>query len=243
MNRLNKLGFKYAGEWSFDKGLLKIDLNEMKERKNVLYAFVVSGEVKYIGKTLQKLSQRMVGYKTPGKSQTTIIKNNSFIHDHLLKDEIVEIYVLPDNGMLSYGGYQLNLAAGLEDALIVSIDPPWNGKQQKSQSKNIILEENKKENNQFIANVGKDHFKVGHFNVPKSHSLLFGNHDEEVLIHLSKHLTITGKINRTAQSKTKSPRIYGSKGLKEWYKTNNLLYKQILVTVLNENEVSIDLVK
>jgi hypothetical protein len=243
MNRLSKLGFEYAGEWSIQNKILKIDLNHMKERKNVLYSFVVSGQVKYIGKTLQKLSQRMVGYKTPGKSQSTNIKNNNYIHNHFIKDEIVEIHVMPDDGKLSYGGYQLNLAAGLEDALILAIDPPWNGKQRKNESKNIVVDEWSEKENQFLANVGKNHMEAGHFNVPVSHSMLFGEHDEEITIHIDKYPSIKGKINRNAQSKTRSPRIYGYKGLREWYKKHNLLYKQIIVTVLNKNEISIDTLK
>ena len=38
----------------------------------------------------------------------------------------VEIYVLPDNGLMHYGGFHLNLAAGLEDSLIRDLEPPWN---------------------------------------------------------------------------------------------------------------------
>jgi hypothetical protein len=41
--------------------------------------------------------------------------------------QAVEVYVLPDSGLLYYGGFHVNLAAGLEDALIDSLDPPWNG--------------------------------------------------------------------------------------------------------------------
>jgi hypothetical protein len=39
----------------------------------------------------------------------------------------VDIYALPDNGLLHYGRFHVNLAAGLEDDLIRVIDPPWNG--------------------------------------------------------------------------------------------------------------------
>jgi hypothetical protein len=39
----------------------------------------------------------------------------------------VAIYVLPDNGLLYYGGFHVNLAAGLEDSLVRELQPPWNG--------------------------------------------------------------------------------------------------------------------
>jgi hypothetical protein len=39
----------------------------------------------------------------------------------------VEIYIFRDMGLLHFGGFHLNLAAGLEDSLVVELDPPWNG--------------------------------------------------------------------------------------------------------------------
>jgi hypothetical protein len=38
----------------------------------------------------------------------------------------VEIYALPDNGLLRYGGFHVNLAAGLEDSIVRDLNPPWN---------------------------------------------------------------------------------------------------------------------
>lgn len=38
----------------------------------------------------------------------------------------MEIHVLPDNGLLYYGGFHVNLAAGLEDSLVATIRPVWN---------------------------------------------------------------------------------------------------------------------
>jgi hypothetical protein len=34
--------------------------------------------------------------------------------------------VLPDNGLLRFGGFHLNLAAALEDSLINDLRPRWN---------------------------------------------------------------------------------------------------------------------
>jgi 5-methylcytosine-specific restriction protein A len=45
----------------------------------------------------------------------------------LAKGQEVEAYILPDNGLLRYGAFHLNLAAGLEDSLIRELNPAWNG--------------------------------------------------------------------------------------------------------------------
>ena len=42
------------------------------------------------------------------------------------KDSVIEIHALPDNGLLYYGGFHVNLAAGLEDNLIKILKPEWN---------------------------------------------------------------------------------------------------------------------
>ncbi|MFP4436148.1 MAG: GIY-YIG nuclease family protein [Chloroflexaceae bacterium] len=94
---------------------------------NVLYAFVVDETPYYIGKTTQPLHKRMAGYRNPGPSQSTNIKNKQHICTALLQGKSVKIYVLPDNGLLHYGGFHVNLAAGLEDSLVRELEPPWNG--------------------------------------------------------------------------------------------------------------------
>jgi hypothetical protein len=36
------------------------------------------------------------------------------------------VYAPPDNGLLHYSGFHVNLAAGLEDSLVATIKLPWN---------------------------------------------------------------------------------------------------------------------
>lgn len=81
----------------------------------------------YIGKTVQPLNKRMTGYKTPGPTQSTNINNHNRISACLNQAKTVEIFVLPDNGLLRNGGFHVNLAAGLEDSLVRDLAPPWNG--------------------------------------------------------------------------------------------------------------------
>ena len=69
----------------------------------------------------------MRGYRSPSATQLTNVRNNRSVLDALGLGATVEIYVLPDNGLLYYGGFHINLAAGLEDSLIRELRPPWNG--------------------------------------------------------------------------------------------------------------------
>lgn len=127
IERLKAMGFRLAGTCHLHEERLAFRFNELSNCKNVLYSFVADGEVMYIGKTVSRLRQRMSGYRSPGPTQTTNIRNNQKLCALLDAGKTVEIFVLPDNGLLYYGGFHVNLAAGLEDSLIRELRPPWNG--------------------------------------------------------------------------------------------------------------------
>ncbi|WP_210392575.1 GIY-YIG nuclease family protein [Variovorax sp. PAMC 28711] len=124
MNRLLEIGFEPAGNWFNDAGKLRVELTRHSAQKNILYAFVCDGVVMYVGKTVRMLATRMSGYRNPGKTQTTNISNNRRLLDALDAGSAVEILALPDNGLLHYGRFHLNLAAALEDDIIRVLDPP-----------------------------------------------------------------------------------------------------------------------
>jgi hypothetical protein len=84
------------------------------------------GIVLYVGKTVQPLKKRMYGYQNPGPTQSTNIKGNKNIGDLLAGRKQVEIYALPDNGLLHFGVFHINLAAGLEDSIVKMLFPEWN---------------------------------------------------------------------------------------------------------------------
>ena len=92
----------------------------------VLYAFIHHDHVLYVGKTTQTFTKRMMGYKNPGPTQYTNIKNNANIKALLQQTECIDIYALEDMGLMRYGDFQINLAAGLEDDLIKVFQPEWN---------------------------------------------------------------------------------------------------------------------
>lgn len=120
------MGFRQVGEWTLDSGKVQFTLDAAASARNVLYAFISEDAVMYIGKTVQTLKQRMNGYKKPAPTQSTNIKCNQFITETLTINLPIAIYALPDNGLLFYGGFHVNLAAGLEDNLVSSLKPTWN---------------------------------------------------------------------------------------------------------------------
>ena len=127
MNRLLKIGFQLAGHWLLVDGELTLQLVRHASQTNVLYAFCVDGDVKYVGKTTRSLATRMYGYKKPGSSQATNQRNNRSIREHLTNGAAVDIFALPDNGLLHYRDFHVNLAAGLEDCIISTLQPERNG--------------------------------------------------------------------------------------------------------------------
>jgi hypothetical protein len=126
LDRLIDMGFKRAGIWELNGDKIKYNLESCSDLKNVLYSFVCDNSVMYIGKTTQLLKKRMYGYQNPNLTQSTNIKGNKFITELVSSGKVVEIYALPDNGLLHYGGFHVNIAAGLEDNLVSALKPVWN---------------------------------------------------------------------------------------------------------------------
>jgi len=100
LNRLIDMGFVECGEWVVAEDQLVSKLLKCADNQNVLYAFVVDDAVMYIGKTVQSLRSRMQGYRTPGQTQLTNVRNNQNLRNALISGRRVAIYVLPDNGLL-----------------------------------------------------------------------------------------------------------------------------------------------
>jgi hypothetical protein len=108
---------------------------------NCLYAFCCGNGVLYIGKTTKTLSKRFVGYCDPGNGRATNWKCHQKIRALLHADKSVRILVLPSHSHLSWGGFEINLAAGLEDALVKAFNPPWNGSNKNPLTETTINEE------------------------------------------------------------------------------------------------------
>lgn len=126
MNSLLDIGFRKVGAWSQHGSGIQYTLDECADARNILYCFVCEQTVLYVGKTVRPLKMRMYGYQNPGPTQSTNIKGNNNISDLLADGKQVEIFALPDNGLLHFGEFHINLAAGLEDSIVKTLNPLWN---------------------------------------------------------------------------------------------------------------------
>lgn len=127
MNRLQGIGFERVGRWLLNNEVLDFEIDHFANKTNILYAFICSGAVKYVGKSTKSLQTRMGQYRNPGTDQKTNIGNHKRLLDALRSGKRVEIFALPDNGLIKYGPFHVNIAAALEDDIIRQIDPEWNG--------------------------------------------------------------------------------------------------------------------
>jgi hypothetical protein len=229
--RLINLGFQKVGLWRLDQGNISYALDSNSNTDNLLYAFICEEAVTYIGKTTQTLNKRMKGYLKPGKTQSTNIKNNSNIASVLKGGKTVDIFILSDNGLLQYGGFHLNLAAGLEDSLISSVKPIWNdnGKNSKAtvtstcgqlSSSSAGQQSLSNHDLQFEISLCETNLKQGIINIPIRYSnKLRGDKEFIEIICGPNNEAIKGQINRTANTNS-SPRIMGRIALADWFKNN-----------------------
>lgn len=246
MNRLLTIGFINVGLWKLNEGAdLKYFLISNHQTKNILYAFVSNGIIKYIGKTIMPLTMRMKGYQNPGPSQSTNIRVNKEISNLLSTGQPVDIFILVDNGLLKYGNFRINLAAGLEDTLINEIGPSWNyaGKNKIEEDKvskqeNLTTIQNQLSysapiSDTFEISLGKAYYNMGFFNVKQAYSEMFGADKSIIEIQLGENPenTIKAYINRTAQQNG-TPRIMGGKTLADWIKSNFKLNEILIVDIL-----------
>lgn len=228
----------------------------MSSKQNILYAFVCDGEVKYIGKTKTTLSSRMNGYRSPGATQTTNLRNHSNIKALLELGGSVDVLALPDDGLLHYGRFHLNLAAGLEDDLIRVINPEWNGGRVELQSSvtpewevaDVVVNTRSEElrpnappggspTAEFEVTLHTTYYQQGFFNVRAAHQALFGGDGEPLEIFVAgEPEPITGMINRTANTNG-TPRIMGGRHLRDWFYGSTKEKGQIYVEVMTPNSI------
>lgn len=234
MKELTKIGFEKVGEWKLENENLIYSLNKDCSSKNIIYSFISENEIKYIGKSVKSISQRLYGYKKPNKSQRTNYRINELIIEELKSEIKIEIYLFIDNVGLSYRGHEINLSAGLEDNLIAEFSPKWNSmgksimKVKKTEIKQkeeipflrLIYNDNEFEK-KFVVVLGKKYFNDGFFNVRVKHSNLFGEDLSKIKIQLGENPLnyCIGKINRTANNNN-TPRIFAGKEYKKWIQEN-----------------------
>ena len=132
---LEGIGFLNLAQWKILNEKKLQDVGDDPEAwkgligsKRALYAFCLGEQVLYIGKTARSVAKRFVGYRDPGKTQETNKKCHREIRKLLKQQKTVRILVFPDTSLLHWAAFKINLAAGLEDALVAHFDPKLNGK-------------------------------------------------------------------------------------------------------------------
>ena len=244
MQRLLDIGFEHAGRWYIKDGLLELEITRFATQANVLYAFIADGEIKYIGKTVTPLATRMRGYRRPHARQSTNVRNHAAVRDLLASGADIELFVLPDNGLMHYGKFHLNLAAGLEDSLIKVIAPPWNGghaedpKEQFEDVDQPVETALPAPSASFAVTLGATYYAKGFFNVGVSSSNLLGGEGEKIEIHMGEHDgVVTGYISRKANPGTLAPRVYGSAELRDWFQANFEKGDEVVADVLSPTSI------
>lgn len=124
LQQLKTMGFRKIGEWKFEKDRLSFCVSHHYESANILYGFICQGSLVYLGKTDRPLEKHFWDVKYIEDSEGSRL--DELIIKALLAGKPVEIHALPDNGLLYFGGFQVNLADGLFDSMILELGPAWN---------------------------------------------------------------------------------------------------------------------
>lgn len=251
MHRLLRIGFQSVGYW--EPHPKKADgltyyLRTAAPHPHTLYAFVLDGEVKYVGKTTRTLAARMDNYvRGPGepepgnkrsipspKARSTNARVGRAILDALRQGAMVEIYALPDVELHRYGDFHLNLAAGLEDSIIAVLQPEWNGgkKSRIDGMENVVDTPAVLPQPEPIpaidgdpvkvlrVKVGATYFDKGFFNVGVEGTDVLGADGQTIELYCGKAtVPLLGTINRRANLNG-TPRIFGGKALRDWIHAN-----------------------
>jgi len=261
MKRLFEIGFAPAGYWRLEGDVLRLELTNMIEHRNVLYAFISDDDVLYVGKTTKTLRRRMASYLKPGSTtQSTNIRNNAAITGLLRAGKPVEILALPDLGLHRLGEFRINYAAALEDSIIQTLAPPWNGR--RSQTESVLwggteeddAADEELEGNPEIAQVGDalsacppafsfvlqpTYLKSGFFNVTMENQHLFPQESGSLDIYCGpERYLVKGRFDRTANT-NRTPRVHGFTPLRDWFQRNYESMQSVTVTVLGSSAIEI----
>jgi len=246
MDRLLKIGFKKMGEWHAADGGLRYELDSVAPHPHTLYAFVVDGDVKYVGKTTQSLGGRLNSYAKPARTQATNLRNHASIRAAIEAGSVVLIYALPDEELHHYGVFHLNLAAGLEDSIIRTLKPEWNGGrkvlQEEEEAEELIVAAPAAILGAFDVILQPTYWGKGFFNTGVAGSPMLGGDGQTIEIYRGDHsVPVLGTINRTANGNG-SPRIFGGKALREWFQRDVPEGAAMRVSVLSPTAIRLSLI-
>ena len=108
MDDLIDIGFKRAGCWTHVDGKLRLQLDQLQPACPALYAFIIERNVKYVGKTIRSVSQRLSGYLKPGPTQRTNERVRRRILEALKSGAEVHILVFEDPNPCCIGRFNVS---------------------------------------------------------------------------------------------------------------------------------------
>lgn len=238
------LGFESAAVWHVkDEWLAYRFLDGMAERmearfvtSNALYAFCTGDQVLYIGKTSQTLTKRLRGYCKPAGTQRTNWKCHGLIKAAVGEGKAIEIFAFAPPEDLMFRGFTINIAAGLEDILILKFAPPWNGG-----AKGVKVAETAERESEQLAEDGVSEYpremlpEIGRFIIPltptyynrgiinpgQATSGLFGETDRALTIRFTDSTpAVTTRIDRRANGNGSVRLVGGNQMVAEWFQRN-----------------------
>lgn len=117
-------GFQKVGEWLIDQTGSGILLHGTTDKRAGVYVYAVGGVVHYVGSAQRGLHGRFRRYAIT-KTVRTSARIRSEIVVCLSRGDPVEIYALQP-ALIDWNGLPVDLAAGLEEGLIRTLQPKWN---------------------------------------------------------------------------------------------------------------------
>ena len=218
----------------------------------------------YVGKTVRTLDQRLYGYKKGAGTQRTNIRVRNEIRHALQRGRKIEILGFHDPKPQRLGRFTLNLPTALEDDIIRTLDPPWNGVRKTRGS--AVTESSLSEEDchspvpqgtrigsettgsapaeattapAFVVPVGPAYFRQGFFNVPRTHADRFPADGGLVEILLPGiEAPFQAKVNRRANVNG-TPRIMGGTRLRDWFHKTTREGGSIRVRVHSRDRIDI----
>ena len=247
MNRLINLGFQHVGRWSLVGEDLEFILDAHENASELIYCFIVNSVPLYFGITQGALRNRMSQYQNPHNTQSTNIRIKNNLIDALRNGQpTIEIFVFIDGGLLSYGGFRVNLAMGLEPTLIEKYDNLWNIRGNRRAIITEVLEQLVEENNieleldvdnlvEIPLNIVAAAILQGFVNIPAEFGRYFGNNLDAIIVRFD-NTDYAGRIYRNHT--TNSVRVYVGVELRNWM-TNNFHVGEIINSSLLDNRLTL----
>jgi hypothetical protein len=123
---LVEAGFVEVGFWKQKDGKLTLH-SDWSDQTQLVYAFVVDDNAKYVGVTVRKFCERMRGYSKAHELQPSNIRLRDLMLKELQTSDKIKIFsIIPEQIICQ--GWSIEPAMSLENWMIRNFYLPWNVK-------------------------------------------------------------------------------------------------------------------